>query len=325
MTFGKEWDFGSDKQECREIFDTFAEAGGNFIDTANKYTEGTSEKFVGEFIAAERERFVVGTKFTLAMNPTDPNAGGNHRKNLVQALEASLRRLNTEYIDLYWVHAPDGMTPLEEIMRALDDQVRLGKIFYVGISDAPAWWVARANTLAELRDWTPFVGLQIKYSLIERTPERELLPMAQALDLAVTPWGALGGGALSGKYLDTEGEVDTKRPDVAGQIDQNKLIAMREVTAVAKETGATPSQVALSWVRQQPGPVFIPILGVRTLTQLQDNLGCLNLPLTREQLDRLSAASPVELGFPHEFLQNAARPYIFGETESLTDNHHSYL
>jgi len=330
MTFGKEWGFGEGKDECRKIFEAFAKAGGNFIDTANKYTEGTSEKFVGEFIAAERERFVVATKFTLCMNPTDPNAGGNHRKNLVQSVEASLRRLKSDYIDLLWVHAWDGMTPVEEIMRALDDQVRAGRILYVGISDAPAWRVSQANTLAELKGWSPFVGLQIKYNLAERTAERDLLPMAQALDLAVTPWGVIGGGLLSGKYLDGGGgaasadKVDSKRENIAEQLDDHSIAAAREVVAIAKEAGKTPSQIALNWVRQQQEKaLIIPILGARTLPQLQDNLGCLDFELSREQLDRLSAASPIALGFPHDFLgSEAVRPYIFGEMEPSIDNHH---
>jgi aryl-alcohol dehydrogenase-like predicted oxidoreductase len=330
MTFGKEWGFGEDKDECRKIFDTFAEAGGNFIDTANKYTEGTSETFVGEFIAAERERFVVATKYSLCMNPTDPNAGGNHRKNLVQSVEASLRRLKTDTIDLLWVHAWDGMTPVEEIMRALDDLVRAGKILYVGISDTPAWRVSQANTLAELKGWSPFVALQIKYNLAERTAERDLLPMAQALDLAVTPWGVIGGGLLSGKYLDSAGEttvtdeVDSKRDNIAEQLDDRSLAAARAVVAIAKEMDKTPSQIALNWVRQQQvKAMIIPILGARTLAQLQDNLGCLDFELSREQLDRLDTASPVTLGFPHDFLgSEAIRPYIFGEMESSIDNHH---
>jgi len=200
MTFGEEWGWGASREESRRMFDAFADAGGNFVDTANLYTGGTSEKFVGEFLKGRRERFVLATKYTLNMSPDDPNGGGNHRKNLVQSLDASLKRLDTDRIDLYWVHAWDGMTPLEETMRALDDAVRAGKILYVGISDAPAWVVSRANTLAELKDWSPFAALQIQYSLADRSPERDLLPMAKALDLAVTPWGVLGGGVLSGKY-----------------------------------------------------------------------------------------------------------------------------
>ena len=200
MTFGEDWGWGSSKDVSRKIFDAFAGAGGNFLDTADGYTNGTSEKMVGEFVASERGRWVVATKYSFNQRPGDPNAGGNHRKNMVQALEGSLRRLKTDYVDLYWVHAWDGLTPVDELMRALDDVVRAGKVLYVGVSDTPAWVVSRANTLADCRGWSPFVALQIEYSLVERTPERDLLPMARALDLAVTPWSPLGGGVLSGKY-----------------------------------------------------------------------------------------------------------------------------
>ena len=200
MTFGEEWGWGASKEECRKIFNAYVDAGGNFIDTANKYTEGTSEKYIGEFIADDRDRFVLATKYTSNTRRGDPNAGGNHRKNMIQSLEASLRRLNTDYIDLYWVHAWDPLTPIEEMMRALDDMVRAGKILYIGVSDAPAWIVSQANTLANLKGWTEFTGLQIEYSLIERTPERELLPMADTLNIGVTAWSPLGGGVLTGKY-----------------------------------------------------------------------------------------------------------------------------
>ena len=186
MTFGEDWGWGSSKDEAKKIYDAFREAGGNFIDTANIYTNGTSESFLGEFFKGHRESVVLATKFTNAAAGTDPNAAGNHRKNMVQAVEASLKRLQTDYIDLYWVHIWDQITPVEEVMRGLDDLVRQGKVLYVGISDAPAWWIAQANTLATLRGWSPFVGLQIEYSLIERTVERELIPMAKALDLGVT-------------------------------------------------------------------------------------------------------------------------------------------
>ena len=200
MGFGEEMGWGSDKEHSREAFHAFVEAGGNFIDTANVYTRGTSEKYLGEFVAGERDRFVLATKYTIGGGSDDPNASGNHRKNMRQSLEASLKRLNTDHIDLYWLHIWDFLTPEEEVMRALDDLVRSGKILYIGISDTPAWIVARANTLAELRGWTSFAALQIEYSLIERTPERDLLPMAYAMDLAVTPWAPLGTGVLSGKF-----------------------------------------------------------------------------------------------------------------------------
>ena len=241
MTFGEEWGWGATKEESRKIFDAFAEAGGNFVDTANLYTNGTSEKYTGEFLKGRRERFVLATKYTLNMRPDDPNGGGNHRKNLVQSLEASLSRLGTEYIDLYWVHAFDFMTPVEEMMRALDDAVRAGKVLYVGISDAPAWIVSQANTIATLKGWSPFAALQIQYSLADRTPERDLLPMAKALDIAVTPWGVLGGGVLSGKYKSPKDRPTGARYEKdetwaeANVTDRSVRIA-QAASKVAKET-----------------------------------------------------------------------------------------
>jgi len=325
MTFGEEWGWGSSKEESRKVFEAFADAGGNFIDTANLYTNGTSEKFVGEFLKGRRERFVLATKYTLNMRPDDPNGGGNHRKNLVQSLEASLRRLDTEYIDLYWVHAWDGMTPVEETMRALDDVVRAGKVLYVGISDAPAWIVSRANTLAALKGWSPFAALQIQYSLADRTPERDLLPMAKAMDIAVTPWGVLGGGVLSGKYRTSKDRPAGARYArdeqwaEANVTDRSVRIA-QAAQDVGKETGRTASQVALAWVRQQPYGVIVPILGAKSVAQLADNLGCLDLALGPDQLAKLDDASRVDMGFPHDFLVRA-RPYIFGKTWPLIDNH----
>src|SRR6516162_4107250 len=200
MTFGEDWGWGAPKEESLRVYNAFREAGGNFIDTANVYTNGTSETFLGEFVKGHRESVVVATKYTNAIPGTDPNAGGNHRKNMMQSVEASLKRLQTDYIDLYWVHIWDQITPVEEVMRGLDDLVRQGKVLYVGISDAPAWWIAQANTLAMLRGWSPFVGLQIEYSLVERTVERELITMTQALGIGVTAWSPLSGGALTGKY-----------------------------------------------------------------------------------------------------------------------------
>jgi aryl-alcohol dehydrogenase-like predicted oxidoreductase len=200
MTFGKEWGWGASKEESRKIFDAYVDAGGNFIDTANIYTDGTSEKYVSDFVSYDRDRFVIATKYTSNTRAGDPNAGGNHRKNMVQSLEASLKRLNTDYIDLYWVHAWDQTTPIEEMMRALDDMVKSGKILYIGISDAPAWVVSQANTLANLKGWTEFASIQIEHSLIERTSERELLPMANVLDIGITAWSPLGSGVLTGKY-----------------------------------------------------------------------------------------------------------------------------
>src|SRR4030081_3702934 len=200
MTFGDEWGWGSPKAEAQKVYETYREAGGNFIDTANFYTNGTSERFLGDFVQRDRQSVVLATKYSNAARGNDPNAAGNHRKSMVQALEGSLKRLQTDYIALYWVHIWDGITPVEEVMRGLDDMVRQGKVLYVGISDAPAWWIAQANTLAELRGWTPFTGLQIEYNLMERTVERELVPMAKALNLGLTAWSPLARGILTGKY-----------------------------------------------------------------------------------------------------------------------------
>jgi aryl-alcohol dehydrogenase-like predicted oxidoreductase len=317
---------GASKEESWKIFDTFVKAGGNFIDTANKYTEGTSEKMVGEFIASERESFVMATKFSLNMKDGDPNWSGNHRKNMVQSLEASLKRLNTDYIDLYWLHAWDFLTPVEEVMRALDDMVRAGKVLYTGISDTPAWIVSWANMLADLKGWTRFVGLQVQYSLVQRTIERDLLPMANTMDIAVTPWGVLGSGLLSGKF--NKGNENSHSEDSRiKQLEMNNLLNERnmtiagEVSKIAEETGHSPSQVALNWVRQQHG-VIIPIIGARRIDQLKDNLRCLDFRLNDEQLKRLDDISKIELGFPHDFLQSdMVQNLVYGGTRASIDNH----
>ncbi|MGW8268303.1 MAG: aldo/keto reductase, partial [Longimicrobiales bacterium] len=259
MTFGEDWGWGASKKESRRIFDAYAEAGGNFLDTANRYTDGTSERFLGDFISSDRGHFVVATKYTLFNRLGDPNAAGNHRKNMVQSLEASLERLGTDYVDLLWVHAWDFMTPVDEVMRGLDDLVRAGKVLYVGISDTPAWIVSQANTMADLRGWTPFIAVQIEYSLISRTPERDLLPMARALDLAVTPWGILGTGVLTGKYNGTTPGAEGRAREGRGKYPEILAIAT-EVVAVAEEVGCTPTQVAVAWLRQQPG-VLVPLIG----------------------------------------------------------------
>jgi len=322
MTFGEEWKWGANKEESKKVFDAFANAGGNFIDTANRYTEGTSEKFVGEFIASDRDHFVVATKYTLYMRKDDPNFSGNHRKNMMHSLDASSKRLKTDHIDLYWVHAWDFTTPEEEVLRALDDMIRAGKILYIGISDTPAWIVSRMNAIAELRGWSQFVALQIKYSLLERTVERELLPMASKLDLAVTPWAVLGGGILSGKY--NENKNETGRAQMNNSINENNLSIASEVINVAKEVGCTPSQVALNWVRQQPG-VIIPIIGAKSESQLKDNVDCLKYPLNDEQLNRLNEITKIDLGFPHTFLDGEyIRDLIYGGTYDKIDNHHKY-
>ena len=325
MTFGTEWGFGVGKEESRRMFDAFADAGGNFLDTANAYTEGTSEKYVGEFIASDREHWVVATKYTMATRPGDPNFVGNHRKNMMQSVEASLKRLNTGYIDLYWVHAWDFLTSVEEVMRGLDDLVRQGKVLYVGVSDTPAWRVSQANALADLRGWSPFVALQIRYSLIDRTAERELLPMARALDLAVTPWSVIGAGVLSGKYNRDAKPEEGRAKEGAATIPRNLEIAS-EVIAVAEELGCTPTQVAISWVQQGRG-VIVPLVGARNLEQLSENLGALEVTLSEDHLTRLEKVSAMEMGFPHDFIgpDGTGSEFIYGGTLDRLDVHRGEL
>ena len=327
MAFGEDWGWGASKEESRRILDAFDEAGGNFIDTADKYTNGTSERFVGELIAPERDRWVLATKYTLARDPRDPNGAGNHRKCLVSALDASLERLGTDYVDLLWVHAWDSLTPIEEVMRALDDQVRAGKVLYVGVSDMPAWLVSRGNTLAEMRGWTPFAAMQLQYSLIERTIEREHLPMARALDLATTAWGPLGSGLLTGKYsgdsqpTEEDGRLGHASARASGVLTDRNLAIAEAVREIAGDTGATPAQVAIAWLLTRPGQV-IPILGARKESQLRDNMGALDVELAPEQLARLEELSRVDLGFPTEFLEGLKDDgEIFGEKFRQIDDH----
>ncbi len=321
MTFGEDWGWGAPLDESRRMFEAYVEAGGNFIDTANYYTEGTAERFVGEFIAAERDRFVVSTKYTLFKRRGDPNACGNQRKNLVQAIEASLKQLKTDYIDIYWIHAWDQMTPVEEIVRALDDMVRAGKVLYVGASDTPAWVIAHANTLADLRGWSRFIGLQAPYNLLERELEADIFPMARAFDVGVLTWGPLSSGKLTGKH--SEGQTsDTKRMRSVTLTDREAAIIDTTIQ-IAQETGHTPSQVAINWIRQQQHRAqIIPIIGARTLEQFKDNLGCLDFTLAPEQVQRLGAASQIELWFPHDFLAaDTPKKLIYGGTYDLIDDH----
>jgi aryl-alcohol dehydrogenase-like predicted oxidoreductase len=316
MTFGDDWGWGSAKDEARKVYDAFRDAGGNFIDTANVYTNGTSESFLGEFMNGHRQSVVLATKYTNAGPGTDPNAAGNQRKNMMQAVEASLQRLKTGYIDLYWVHIWDRITPVEEVMRGLDDLVRQGKVLYVGISDAPAWWIAQANTLACLRGWSPFVGLQIEYSLTERTVERELVPMAKALNLGLTAWSPLANGVLTGKYhghgSSEPGRMSSNMMKTFLPDPQRADRIVAAVKTVSDEVGRSMAQVALAWLRYRPVPV-IPIIGARKLSQLQDNLASLDLTLSADQLKTLDEASRIELGFPHDFYaKEMVRSFIYG-------------
>jgi aryl-alcohol dehydrogenase-like predicted oxidoreductase len=301
----------SDPRASAELFTAYAEAGGNVIDTANKYTEGASERIVGDLLAADRDRFVLATKYTISTDPTDPNAAGNHRKSLRRSLEQSLTRLRTDHIDLLWVHIWDPDTPIEETMRALDEVVRAGKVLYVGISDTPAWVVARANTLAEWRDWSPFVGLQVPYNLLERDVERELLPAAAALGMSVAAWSPLAQGILTGRFTrSAAGNPATTR---RGAVSEHQLAVARAVDAVADELGVTSSQVAIAWTRSRM-PGVHPIVGASSVAQLTDNLGAAALTLPADAVRRLDEASPVALGFPADFME-ATREFVFGPVD----------
>jgi aryl-alcohol dehydrogenase-like predicted oxidoreductase len=316
MTFGDEWGWGSAKDEARKVYDAFREAGGNFIDTANFYTHGTSETFLGEFMKDHRQSVVIATKYSNAEPGTDPNAAGNHRKSMMQSVDASLKRLQTDYIDLYWVHIWDQITPIEEVMRGLDDLVRQGKVLYVGISDAPAWWIAQANTLAQLRGWSPFVGLQIEYSLIERTVERELIPMAKAMNLGLLAWSPLNRGILTGKYhghgSSEQGRMNSDMLKGFMPEPQRASLVVAALKAVSDQTGRRMAQVALAWLRYRPVPV-IPIIGARKLSQLQENLASFDLSLSTEQVQELDEASQIDLGFPYSIYENeSARATVYG-------------
>lgn len=323
MTFGADWGWGAAENEARSLLDIYLDAGGNFIDTANRYTEGSSERLLGSFLKGRRDRVVVATKYSLPMDPADPNSGGNHRKSMMRSVEASLHRLETDYIDLLYLHAWDFTTSAEEVMRGLDDLIRQGKVLYAGVSDLPAWQAARMQMLAELRGWSPLVALQIEYSLIERTGERDLIPMAQELGLGVLPWSPLGSGVLTGKYSREDlgappqtTAAEGSRRDVAlgnGSLTEKGLAIADVVRVVADELQRSPSQVAIAWTLQNSA-VTSTIVGARTLDQLKDNLGALEVRFEPHQLRRLEEASAFELGFPHTFL---ARPMIraimFGE------------
>lgn len=321
MTFGTETGIGADEAECRRVFDTYVDAGGNFIDTANIYTLGTSERMLGRFMAGQRSRLVVATKYALATEPRDPNSGGNSRKALREALDASLKRLGTDYIDLYWVHSFDAWTPIEETLRALDDAVRAGKVLYTGFSNVPAWVISRAQTLAECRDWTRFVALQLHYSLIERNVERELLPCAASLGMTVTAWSPLAGGLLSGKYAQ---DPSARRHDDGrltstgwGNLffkDRNLAIAAT-VRAEAERLGRSPASVAIRWLLERPGGV-IPILGARTAAQLRDLLSASEFTLDPAAREALEAASRIDMGYPRSLLEgNAGRRMQHGERD----------
>lgn len=301
-TFGTRWGHGAEPAEARRILDAYAEAGGNFLDTADSYQFGESEEILGEALQGRRDDFVLATKFTQGATPASGIlATGNSRKAMVTSLEASLKRLKTDHVDLYWVHFADGVTPVEEILRGFDDLARAGKIHYAGLSDFPAWRVSRAAAIAELRGTVPIAGLQVEHSLVERTTEQELLPMAQGLGLGVVAWSPLGGGMLTGKYR--RGETG-RAEGFGGRVFQAENSAQRsaildEVLNLAEETGATPGQIAIAWVAAKGS---LPIIGPRTLDQLTDNLGAIKVGLTAEQLARLDGVSAIAPVFPYTLL-----------------------
>lgn len=299
MGFGTEWKWGADKDTSFKIMEAFAHAGGNFIDTANRYTEGSSERIIGEYIRPDRDHFVIATKYSLHDNLTNVNASGNNRKNMMRSVEESLKRLRTDFIDVLYLHIWDHLTPIEEVMRGLDDLVRMGKVNYVAISDTPAWIISKGQTMAELMGWSRFVALQVEYSLLQRTPERELIPMAKHFGLTVTPWAPLAGGALTGKYL--QGDKG-RLPDNSKRLNENSTRIVKEVMAVAEEISCHPSHVALKWTMQQ-GFSSIPIVGATKVTQVQDNLLAVGIELSDVHIERLNNASAIEMGFPHDFFK----------------------
>lgn len=321
MTFGTEWGWGADAGEARRIFDLYVDRGGNFIDTAVNYTNGASERLVGQFARDKRDRLVLATKFTMARDPGNPNSGGNHRLNMVRSVEQSLRQLDTDRIDLLYLHGWDATTQPDEVMRALDDLVRSGKVQYVGICNTPAWRISQLQTIADLRGWSPFVALQIEYNLVERTVEHELIPLAASLGLGVLPWSPLGGGVLTGKYTradlrdSQERAVGTTRASIiasSGLLNERSLDAAETVRAIAWELGATSSQVAIAWTLANPA-VTAPVIGARTLEQAEDNLGAVGITLSPEQLARLDQATAPDPIFPGRFLRRPmVEQLIFG-------------
>ncbi|MEL7122254.1 MAG: aldo/keto reductase [Bacteroidota bacterium] len=311
MTFGEDWGWGSSQETSKAIFDAFLEAGGNFIDTANVYTEGSSEIILSDLIQADRDHIVLATKYTLSNTTHNPNKSGNHRKNLIQSVEKSLQRLKTDYIDVLYVHAWDFTTPVKEVMRSLDDLVRQGKVFYIGISDTPAWIVSMANTWANEHALTPFIVNQIEYNLTERAPERDLLPMSKHLNLGVVAWSPLATGILTGKYLNEDISGTRNEAKTSYRFNDRNERIVREVVKIAVELSISPARLALAWLLHKG---VMPIIGARKLHQLEDNLGAVDVVLTTEQMKRLDEVSNIELGFPHDFvLRPGAQKMIYGD------------
>ncbi|WP_114191879.1 aldo/keto reductase [Edaphovirga cremea] len=322
--FGTGWGYGSEPTEAKTVFDAYANAGGNFIDTANGYQVGQSEEIVGDLIAADRDHFVLATKYTLGVTAdAGISRSGNSRKSMIQAVEASLKRLKTDRIDLYWAHASDGATPMEEILRAFDDLVRSGKILYAGLSNFPAWRIARADVLAELRGWAPLIGIQLEYSLAERSADRELLPMAEALGLGAALWSPLGGGLLTGKYRG--GNTAGRLTGLGGVLvrtekSEQETAILDAVLAIAGELRVAPGHVAIAWLlekAQKSSTALIPILGSRTRAQFDETLTALDVKLTPEQVQRLETVSAIELGAPYDIMTSSADRIAGGQQALL--------
>jgi aryl-alcohol dehydrogenase-like predicted oxidoreductase len=302
MTFGEDLGWGSSVEESQQIMDRFIDLGGNFIDTANLYTKSHSEKIIGDHVGRHsdrRDRLVIATKFSGNLHPGDPNGGGSGRKSIIEACEGSLRRVQTDYIDLYWLHNWDVHTPIDETLAALEDLVRAGKIRYTGVSDTPAWKIAQANVTSHFRGWTAFIGLQIEYSLLERSVEQELVPMALELGLGITPWSPLKSGILSGKYTRRNaGQIKPDRGFIAEtHLGEKTYAIVDELEVIARAHDSTVAGVALSWVQAQPG-VTSTIIGARRVAQLEDNLKALDVTLSAEELGRLDALTKPTFGFP---------------------------
>jgi aryl-alcohol dehydrogenase-like predicted oxidoreductase len=307
MTFGDDWGWGSTPTESAAILGRYLARGGNFIDTANVYTKGHSEAILGDTLGSNRsrrDRVVIATKFFGNLYPGDPNAGGASRKSLIAACEQSLRRLKTDYIDLYWMHCWDHHTPIDETMRGLDDLVRAGKIRYIGFSDTPAWKVVEAQMLARFHGWEPVTAIQISYSLVERTVEGDLIPMAREFGLGVTPWSPLAGGVLTGKYTRQNRATADRGERVTSALTERNLTIVDELVRISRELQTTPAAVALAWVQSQPG-VTSTIIGARRLDQLDQNLSALDVKLDTAQRAALDIVSKPTLNFPAGFLDFA--------------------
>ena len=307
MTFGEDLGWGSSVEESEQIIDRYIELGGNFIDTANFYTASHSEKIIGDHIGrhpARRDRLTIATKFSGNLYPGDPNGGGSGRKAIINACENSLRRLQTDYIDLYWLHMWDANTPIDETMAALDDLVRAGKVRYLGVSDTPAWKIVEANLIARFRGWSSFIGLQIEYSLLQRSVEQELVPMASEFGLGITPWSPLSGGALSGKYTRANAGQNQGDRGALLDLDDKTYDVVDELEVIAKAHDTSVASVALAWLHARPGVTSI-IIGARRMSQFEDNIRALDVTLTAEETARLDSLTAPTLGFPQSFLPMA--------------------